>query len=442
MKGSSRFILAAVCVFVFALPVAALPPDANDIGAPPHTGQDKSATEAAAMKALLQRARDAVLAAKKPADLDGVIFEMQKYQNNGFGFVQMVTPENQELVPQILSALEFAKLWQSYLEHTASGQTDAARNDLTQLSQANGPGLLPRSRILELLAAPAPPPATNSTHAAGSDAQKIVDGVQKLDDLEPALGQLNTLAAQDSIARDYAQHLAPMVEVYNDLKSGLPTSVNIDFMGDVTGAGISARANTLLLNFILQHYFDTYKGAPPGDTETPAGYTRRVLNDALAGQNWILLKKALNAHQYLARNVGGAGGASDNETAGFDEFITGINQQTARQFSMAVTSYLTALKAGNLDIPAKYIGEQLDAIKRDHPSDYDSGVAAYLTPQTPQMPPGMNPGLYYMMMQRYRAGQPVPPGFFPGGAPGPAPSPTLSIPGAATNAPPANAAPH
>ncbi len=228
------------------------------------------------------------------------------------------------------------------------------------------------------------------------------------------------MSQQDEIARECAQHLEPMVEVYEDLKNGLPTSVNIDFMGGLTGAGVSIKANSLLLKFILQHYFDTYKGAPPSDAETPAAYATRVKNDALAGQDWTLLKKALIAHAYLYRNVA-TGSSPDDEAAGIDAMITGINQSDAGQYDLAVESFLDALNSGSLDVPARFIGEQLDAIKRDHPDDYDTGMEAYLAPTAPQQPyfPGTNPAMYHPTHHGWRPqpgkpNQPRPALLFPG----------------------------
>ena len=389
------------------------------------------------MKAELQRARDAVNSAKKPDDLDPILFDLQKYENNGVGG-PAVAPDNQDLQRQLIAALEFTKQWQNYLSHLTSGDVSQARNDLFALSQNNyGPSLIPRSRILALMNGQQAPVPVNSAPGPVREvpeAQKIIDGINTLEDLQPALGKLNDLAAQDEIARGDAQALAPMVEVYGDIKNGLPTSVNIDFMGGLTGAGVSIKANSLLLKFILQHYFETYKGAPPRDDETAAAYTARVKTDALAGQDWALLKKVLTAHAYLYRNVA-AGGAPDNEAAGLDLMITGLNQNEAGQYALATESFLDALKAGSLDVPAKFIGGQLDTLKRDHSAEYEAGMEASLSPITPGSPyfPGMNPAMYNMYLRngRFRPGQL--PGF-PG-----AQSPALQIPGnkaATTNAPP------
>ena len=398
-------IIAAVSVSALPLPAQASTPDAlnGPITSPPSTTDNKSAAEAAEMAAVLQRAKDAVNAAKKPEDLDSIISDLQKYQNSAgpFGFATnpSVAPSNQHLLQQLLSALEFIKQWQNYLSHLNAGDTNQARNDLQMLSQNNfGPTLVPRSRILALLygqQTPSPASNTPAPASSGADAQKIIDGINTLDDLSTALAKLNTLAADDPFARETAQHLAPMVEVYQDLKNGLPTSVNIDFMGGLTGAGVSVKANALLLKFILQHYFDTYKGAQPGDDETPASYVARVKRDALSGQDWELLKKVLTVHAYLFRDVSRADGLLDNEAGGVSALITGLNQNQAGQYALAVESFQNALDAGTVDIPAKFIGEHLDAIKHDHPHEYDSGMEAYLAST---VPPNFSSSFRQLMM--------------------------------------------
>ncbi len=353
MKAPARLALAAAFgATLLATPASAAPPVPN---VPPAANtKDDDVTQ---MRAQLQRTKDAVNAAKKPEDLDPVLFDLQKYENNGFGFGGAVsgdfTPEKQRLYQQLVSAAEFTKSWQSYLSHTATGQADQARNDLYSLLQNNyGSGLMPRSHLLALQAGQqAPPVAANgaAVQPVVAEAQKIIDGINTLDDMQGALEQLNSRGQEDALAREDAQHLAPMVEAYGDLKHGLPTNVSIDFMGGVTGAGVSIKVNSLLLKFILQHYFDTYKGPPPRDDETPADYAQRVKSDALAGSDLVLLKKALTVHSWMFRNVTNA--TPDDETAGFDDLTSGINQQAAGQYAQAVVAYLRALKSGNPQHP-------------------------------------------------------------------------------------------
>lgn len=438
--------LVAVCGLALGTHDAASAPDASAAApAPPtHAAPDKTEAQAADMKAVLQRARDAVNTAKKAEDLDPILFDLQKYQNNGFqfGMGPTVAADNQQLLQQIFSAIEFTKQWQNYLSHLASGQAQQAHNDLQMLSQNNSDiGFMPRSKILALLSGQPSPAAGNSSMPAPglSEASKIIDGITTLDDLQPALSKLNDLAADDPVARQDAQHLAPMVEVYGDLKNGLPTSVNLDFMGGMQGPGISVKANSLLLKFVLQHYFDTYNGAPPADNETPAAYATRVKNDALAGQDWRLLKRALEVHGWFYRNVARRA-VQDDDSDGIEQMIAGLNQNQAGQYALAVQSFQKALESGSLDIPAKFIGAQLDAIKREHATEYNAGMEAFLSP--PQPLPMTSPDTQSApYVDVYRGGQlhrhylnaQVNPSDN-------SPSPLLTFPGTNTNAAPQPAA--
>jgi hypothetical protein len=433
MKAWISFALALVVLGLGETSRAASPPE------------DANADSAAGgMKVELHHLSEAVIAAKKPEDLDAVLEGLQKYQG-GVDPAEF-TREDRALFQQLNGAMEFVKTWQNYLMHLNSGQADLARNDLSNLSQNNtGIGIVPRSKILELLAGGArqavvaPSPAEVSPEVA--DVQKILDGIDSLDAMEPALKQLYALEPGNRVAPNTAKDLAPLVEVYGDLKAGLPTTVNLNFMGDPNGPGISVKVNRLLLNFILQHYFDTYTGPAPGNDETPPAYTERVKTAAMAAQDWALLRKALVAHEYLVRNVAAAGGSGepDDEAAGLNRMIDGINQETAGQYALAVASYQNALKSGSLDIPAKLIGERLDRIKREHPQEFDSGMAAFLTPPMPNFPGRNTPFYNPAMFNRPQSGA--------GNPNAPArPSPVISIPGAKSTtdapAPPAtNAAP-
>src|ERR1700761_2403625 len=82
MKTVPRPVLVATCCLAFTATAAASAPDAP-VASPPHTAPDKNETQATDMKAELQRAKDAVNSAKKPEELDPILFDLQKYENNG-----------------------------------------------------------------------------------------------------------------------------------------------------------------------------------------------------------------------------------------------------------------------------------------------------------------------------------------------------------------------
>ena len=119
--------------------------------------------------------------------------------------------------------------------------------------------------------------------------------------------------------------------------------------------------------------------------------------------------------------------------------ITGLNQNAAGQYALAVESLLDALKAGTLDITAQFIGRQLDAIKRDHPSEYDQGVQSYLEPPVRQYPyvPGMSPAQLNAYLRGRQSRPNLPPSrltpalSFPGSTPAPTPAGATNAPAAA-----------
>ena len=177
---------------------------------------------------MLKRVSDNVAKAKKPEDLDGILVDLQKFQNDRNGGYN---PENQSLVQQVSAAFEFTKLWQNYLSHLASGQTQLVTQDLQNLSQNNyGVGIIPRSQILDRLAAPdTAPPATTAPSAPAPDPQalaieNILKNVKTLDDIEPALEKIGPLRPNNGPAQNAYNTLAPLAQLYLSIKAGVPTN--------------------------------------------------------------------------------------------------------------------------------------------------------------------------------------------------------------------------
>jgi hypothetical protein len=253
--------------------------------------------------------------------------------------------------------------------------------------------------------------------------QAIVKGISTLDQMEPALNQLQGSRMNNGEAQQAINALAPMVGTYNSVKAGLPTNFNLNFNYD-NGAGISAALQAQLLIFALQHYLDAYKGAAPSAGERPQDFVSRVVADAIAREDWSLLQKALNAQGYLNHTSIFGMYAANVGVINIDNLMIGLNQETAGQYALAVVSYQTALKMPDTIVPAKLIGDKLDAIKKAHPKEYDDGMQMLIAPPV-RYYPGQVPNL------PYRPGMP--------GYPMPQ-APTLSIP-ASTNQAVAPAAP-
>ena len=384
-----------------------------------HLRQKEKADAAAnQMKELLKHVSEEINKAKKPEDLDGLLVELQKFQGDRYG---SYGGENQALSQQISGAFEFTKLWQNYLSHIATGQGQLATSDLQSLSQNNyGVGLIPRSQILALLASSTSSPRNaGQTPPAISAAEKIVKGIKTLDEMEPALQQLNSMSdVQSQMERT---NLASLVQTYEALKAGLPATINQNLLANYDGHGVSQEVFSKLLLFALHHDLASYQGSPAGQDEKPQQFVDKVVADAVRREDWLLLKKALSAQAYLNRNSTFNAPVASN---GVDDLLTALKQDEAAQYALAVVTYQRALTTSDTNIPPKFIGDKLAAIKKNHPKEYEDGMQMVLSPPVPRYStyPGMYPGM------PYRPGMPGYPGY-----PMTQPNPGLSIPGAATN---------
>jgi hypothetical protein len=360
--------------------------------------KEKTDAEIASVNALLTRAGTAITQAKKPEDLDGLIEEMSKHANNQYGGNSALQGD-QQLLRQFSSAYEFVKQWQNYLAHLASGQIEEARADLQNLSQNNeGAELMPRSKLLALTAPDKLAAMANKTPALVSppaaQAQALLDGMKSLDDMEPTLKKLEPLRQNNTGVQMAANELSPMVELYENLKAGLPVQANMSFGYRASEANVPAAIRTQLVLFTLQSRFTAFKGTPPAPGEKPVDYVDRVIADATSRQDWDLLRSAASARATLTPNSG-IGYA--NYPGGIDNIIAGAHLETAGQFALAVRAYEQALQGNDPAIPAKILGDKLAAIQRDHPKEFADGMQLTVNPPAPRYPayPGRLPGGAY-----------------------------------------------
>lgn len=345
---------------------------------------DAAATE---VRALIKSASDAITQAKKAEDLDAIVAQLQKFLGDKYGF----NSENQALYQQAESACAFSKLWQDYLAHLNRGQTQLAAGDLqSALAADQGSGLIPRSHMLALLADTTRANAGPSA-AASSETEKILNGIKTLADMEPALHQLARLAQNDPQASLASAQLAPLVQLYTSVKAGLPETLNFNSLGGNMPSVLSPQLQSQLLLLVFRHYFDSSKIAAPMPDEKPDRYVNRVMAEALAGQDWPLLKKTVAARIFFDRSSALAM-AGPNPTVGIDDLLAGINQQAAAQYALAVVSYQNALKVSDTAIPAPFIGSRLAEIRKDHPAEYEQGMRMALSPPVARFMPASVPG--------------------------------------------------
>jgi len=327
---------------------------------------------------LIKSAPNIVLKAAKPSDLDQLLVDLQKLAQAGQGNSGM-DQEMQRASQRALSTYQFVAGWQDYLSDSENGRNEQAVNELRSLSQNNnGESLIPRSQILDRIGQLTPGATKSTGGAQGSPsmtAKEIAAGIQSLDDMAPTLQRIRALppVQEDDGRGGIAQGLERFVTQYDYAKAGLPVQFNFGFP-IFQPQFDNPKLFTKLWLFCLEREFDTFKGPPPAEDESALQYLGRVFADAEQREDWHELQKAYLAYAYIERNSLFSTGNSPHDTTGFESMLAGINQETAGQYAPAVVSYEQALKFPNTYLPAKFIGDRLDKIQKDHPDDYAKGL--------------------------------------------------------------------
>ena len=337
---------------------------------------------------VLSHASEVLIKAQKTQELDGILDDLQKLQVPQGG-MNGYDPETQALTSRVSAAYQFVAQWQDYLSYLGSGNIQEAQNTLRNLVNSRSPGealLVPRSEILArtvALASPTKKAASDASPSAPAQPTEtsVLAGIKTLDDMEPTLRSLKSVSNQ---SYDLNQ-LSQMIAVYADSKNGLP--ITLDWLASNNGANSSPeleRVKSLLLIYLLPRYIGS-NALTPNPGETVNDYLKRSIETVESKQDWVSLQRIIEAETKLAK--------TQVYPSGTQSFLAGLNQETAGQYAMAVTSYQTALRNPDDYLPAKLVGDRLAEIKKDHPTEFEEGEKRYLNPPTPSY---ANP---YMMMR-------------------------------------------
>jgi hypothetical protein len=320
---------------------------------------------------------DILLKAPKASDLDQLLVDLQKVQESGrqnYSADQAM----QRATQRAQSVYQYVASWQDYLSDRDNGKIEQAQNELRNLAQSNAEILVPRSDILDLANKLTPSPTTNGRTApqsSGEMAKQIASSIQSLDDMAPALQKIKALpqTRDDYDLYRVTQGLEGFVNNYDNTKAGMPVAFNFggpSFQPQFNNPKLFAE----LWIFFFEHEFDAYKGPTPVEGESPLQFLESVFADAEQRQDWHELQEAYLAHAYLERSSLFSTGSSPHNTEGFELMLAGLNQETAGQYPAAVLSYEQALKFPDTYLPAKFIGDRLNNIQKDHPDDYAKGL--------------------------------------------------------------------
>jgi|GEM_PF-4074451 len=331
---------------------------------------------------VVKRASNLIFHTEKPSDYDQVIADLSNIETqHKFGN----SPEVQSAAEEAHAADIFFSHWQEYLSAISTGQTEQAKNILRELyTNAASSTFIPRSQLLSRLAALISLRSGNATPTGenddtSSEAENILDNIDTLDEMPAALEKIRKLSS-DSRENPPTRLLRQYIEIYEGIKAGLPVSFTmVDTSSDpLIGASLKAK----MLLFLLQNYF-SIKSPLPGESTT--AFIVRVLTEAGEKGDWDLYRKALVAKDYFERRLTASPNSPAMSLVATDPVMSGLNQEAAGQYQLAVLSYQSALRSPSNYVPAKIIGERLANIAANHPREYEAALQQVLPTPRPTL---------------------------------------------------------
>jgi len=367
------------------------------------------------------------LAAKHAKDVDAPLIAIGKLAHQSEAQIARA-PKLRALAAQVQQLLEFLRRWQDYLSDAEAGDIHGARQILTQLSSSSRDfsGLMPRSELLARLnevqkaSGIVKETLPVSPQELETKAREFLRKAKTLEDLAPTLAELERLTAAGGGVGSSALSSAilavrTMHRAHEELKKGLAVNISVASLASGSSSGdeeVLAALRGQLLLFALPRLL----GLPAAEHDTKSDnvltFLQRTLEAARNKEDWGLAGRVMDVAQTV--NLSAVAVAMDR--IALQSFLAARNQERARQFPLAVASYQAALKSGSQIIPAEKIGERLEAIRKDHPAEFDQGIQLALAP--PVQPESRFPG-----RSAYPYGA-----SFPGRPNAAEPPPVLSVP--------------
>ncbi len=295
---------------------------------------------------------------------------------------------------------EFLRRWQEYLAGLDSNDGKDPRRRLRNLldTQKDFSAFMPRSELLARIEALENKPQSNVPQEtkAAVDIQSlspaeievrvrgIVNGIHDFRDADqalPRLAEYATKIGRAESAHDLQKILAQLQSLrstYRDLEKGLAMSIPLsstNYSPELSNDALYPLREQILL-MALPRILGVAGADLPEAGDNASTYLNRVAERARKKANWSLLNRTIDAAKPF--QIGTATTSSD-QTA-LQSFLAGINEERARQYAPAVSSYLAALRSGSQMLPPESIGDRLDAIRKDHPQDYEEGMQLVLRP--------------------------------------------------------------
>lgn len=284
-----------------------------------------------------------------------------------------------DLVNQGHGVAEFLRYWQDYMAGYRSSSPLANLQNLMNESTRFGEWL-PRSEVLARLkeaeateeAGRGGPAATQKKEAK---AKEIIAATRTLADMKGSLEKLEELdkipSTSSSYIIDYSIGLRSLQQYYTK-----PAPAPFD-LGVIHSYSVSNSApdleplRTQLILYLLPRVFGLGEADAAKPGETPVVYLHRIQKLLRDRSEWARLDEAI-----VMSLQSGFGPYQSEDRMVLMSYAAGVNQATARRWALAVRSFQSALLHTSSLITPEMIGERLDAIRKEHPEEYEQGVKA------------------------------------------------------------------
>lgn len=205
----------------------------------------------------------------------------------------------------------------------------------------------------------------------------LIGGIKTLDDLAGTLKAIDALPLLSSYGAPSlgVEDLRSYATAYEQLKRGQASTISFPDrqLRPNPNTAILQGVRDQLVAYALPRLLMLPEGTALKPGETALTFLQRTLAQAKEKRDWLLVGRALDLSQRFALQIGTV--ASDSSALTL--FLAGYNQDRAQQYSQAVTSYLAVLKTGSQIVPAEHVGELLAALKKNHPTEYETASRAF-----------------------------------------------------------------
>ena len=376
---------------------------------------DREKAFLARVNAACQRLSETATKAKEAKELDGALQELGQLSKNRLATGLLYN----DMQNKLRVAMTFANHWQDYLADSQHSERTAnvITNLRTLANDSEATAFVPRSEILARLASyetrnlNGEPP--QSSQQINTRVRAILQKTKTLDDLSDSVDQLLALQKAivsgatffvgggsvvsrpsynlngNSLLETSLFALDEMCSRYREFRSGL--EVHLALRDGDHGTNKSPELETTLLPLRVQllrlafpRLLHVGKDDQPGADEAPADFLNRYIREAKGRQDWAATMRGLELRQALSVERSTLSVSQEQAISAFRDFLAAINLEEAKCDEQAVAVYFTALRSGQEDLPAAFIGERLAAIRKEHPSEYATGMRqVFPVPTTP-----------------------------------------------------------